>query len=390
LVFVTPVLDLEQETGRCLFDLGVGIVTWVPALGVSGCAEGYAACSGGPVPPSFHEEVAFGCAHGAGLAGTRSAAVMKTHGLLKAANAVSDALFCGTNAAVVLVVVDDTTGIQSDSIIEAGPVLDALELPWVRSNPANVRHDLRGVVATSEQLGLPAALVIDAADASVPASSTVLEPLPPPPKYRRDPSRNLLVPSQIRQQRGVLSARLHAASPPRPPPLPRVPDDVPDRWRPAVERYGPLFRALTACRPSFVAGDIGISSWYGFPPFDAIDAVTYMGGAVPLAIGAHLAGCNDAWAVSGDFSFVAAGHLGLLEAVSRAVPLRVLILANGQAETTGGQPVACALLDRVLAGYTDAIVPIEDPCDERSCAKALAEAGARDGVTIVIAQYGQS
>lgn len=378
---------LADEVGESLPDLGIGVTTWVPGLGVTGCAEACAAASGRAVPPSFHEEVAVGCAHGAALAGTRSVVLMKTHGLFKAANAVSDALFCGTTAALVLVVVDDAAGTQSDSIVAAGPVLDALELPWCGSGPATFARDVREAVARSERLGLPAGIVIDAADTAAPAVAAPRPPVPPSPAYRRDPARHLLVPALVRHQRTFLSARLAGAPLPPSPPLPRLPDDVPPRWRPLLARYAPLFRSFAAERPSFVTGDIGISSCYGFPPADAIDVVTYMGGALPLAIGAHLAGRTDAWAVTGDFSFVAAGHLGLLEALIREVPLRVLLLANGRAETTGGQPVATTLVDRVLAGYAEAVVPLDDPLDESACSAALAEARARDGPAVVVARY---
>lgn len=379
---------LEDEVGQCLLDLGIGATAWVPGLGATGCAEAYAAISGRAVPPSFHEEVAVGCAHGAALAGTRSAVLMKAHGLFKAANAVSDALFCRTTAAFVLVLVDDAAGTQSDSIVAAGPVLDALELPWCGSGPATFGRDFRETVARSERLGIPAGIVIDAADTMAPAVAAGCHPpVPPPPAYRRDPARHLLVPALVRHQRAVLSARLAGAELPPPPPLPRLPDGVPPRWRPLLARYAPLFRSFVARRPSFVAGDIGISSCYGLPPVDAIDVVTYMGGALPLAIGAHLAGRTDAWAVTDDFSFVSAGQLGLLETLVREVPLRVLLLANGRAETTGGQPVATALLDRVLAGYAEAVVPLDDPLDESACAAALEEARARDGLAVVVARY---
>ena len=91
--------------------------------------------------------------------------------------------------------------------------------------------------------------------------------------------------------------------------------------------------------------------------------------------------------MTGDFSFVAAGHLGLLEAVARDLPLRVLLLANGMAETTGGQPVTTATLGRVLAGYHDAIVSLEDPLEQAACREALEQARARDGLSIVVARY---
>ena len=379
---------LGQVVGQTLHDLGIGIMTWVPGLGVTACAEAYEGVANRPVPPSFHEEVAVGCGHGAALAGARSAVVMKTHGLLKAANAVSDALFCGTTAAFVLIVVDDRSGIQSDSIVFAGPVLDALEVPWRSSKPATVGRDLAEAAARSEALGLSVALVVDAAEVSSPAGGSTYSPLPlPPPSFRSDPVRRLLVPPLIRHQRAALSSRLAGNVPPPSPSLPRVPEDVPPGWRPALERYGPVFDAFLEHRPSFVAGDIGLSSCYGFPPYDAIDVVSYMGGAVPIALGASLSGHDDAWAVTGDFSFVAAGHLGLLEAVGRDVPLRVLLLANGMAETTGGQPVGSTVLGRILAGYQEAIVPLEDPLEPIACRDALKQARAHEGLSIVVARY---
>lgn len=384
----TEARTLGAVVGQTLHDLGVGVVTWVPGLGVTACAEAYGGAVGRSVPPSFHEEVAVGCGHGAALAGTRSAVAIKTHGLFKAANAVSDALFCGTTAAFVLVVVDDLSGIQSDSIVAAGPVLDALEVPWISSGPATIGPDLSEAATRSESLGSPVALVVDAAEVSSPAVGLRSRPIPlSPPSFRRDPARHLLIPPLVRHQRTALTSRLAGDAPPPSPSLPRVPEGVPPSWRPALERYGPVFDAFVEHRPSFVAGDIGLSSCYGLPPYDAIDAVSYMGGAVPIALGASLSGHDDAWAVTGDFSFVAAGHLGLLEAVARDLPLRVLLLANGMAETTGGQPVTTATLGRVLAGYHDAIVSLEDPLEQAACREALEQARARDGLSIVVARY---
>ena len=88
-----------------------------------------------------------------------------------------------------------------------------------------------------------------------------------------------------------------------------------------------------------------------------------MGGSVPLALGAHMAGVSPAWAIIGDFSFIAAGHLGLLEAVQRQIPLRILLLCNGKAETTGGQKIQEGLLDRIFLGYEEYVYFIHDPLD---------------------------
>ena len=106
-----------------------------------------------------------------------------------------------------------------------------------------------------------------------------------------------------------------------------------------------------------------MSTLFALPPYDCIDVTTYMGGSVPLAMGAYMAGVSPAWAISGDFSFIAAGHLGLLEAVQRQIPLKILLLCNGKAETTGGQKIPEGLLERILRGYEEYVHFIHDPLD---------------------------
>jgi len=59
--------SVEQEVRRSPPELGAGPVTRVPGPGVVGCAVAYAGLSGRPAPPSFHEEVDVGCAHGAAI-----------------------------------------------------------------------------------------------------------------------------------------------------------------------------------------------------------------------------------------------------------------------------------------------------------------------------------
>jgi len=139
-------------------------------------------------------------------------------------------------------------------------------------------------------------------------------------------------------------------------------------------------RALTA-------GDAGLSGLFALPPYDCIDVGTCMGGSTALALGAALAGRTPAWAVTGDFSFVAAGHLGLLEAAERGVPLKVVVLADGRASATGGQPVPRALVDRVLAGYQPYVRRLDDPHDPPAVARVLHEAAAADTLRVVVADF---
>jgi TPP-dependent indolepyruvate ferredoxin oxidoreductase alpha subunit len=107
-----------------------------------------------------------------------------------------------------------------------------------------------------------------------------------------------------------------------------------------------------------------------------------MGGSTALALGAHLAGVEDAWAVTGDFSFVAAGHLGLAEAYAREAPLKTLLLVNGEAAATGGQPLPRRALDRALAPYADDVRWARGD-DGPALAATLREAAAHAGPRIV-------
>lgn len=48
---------------------------------------------------------------------------------------------------------------------------------------------------------------------------------------------------------------------------------------------------------------------------------------------------------------------------------------------------AANAVDAVLAGYTDAVIPLTDPADPSACREALDGAEARDGLAIVRARY---
>ena len=114
-----------------------------------------------------------------------------------------------------------------------------------------------------------------------------------------------------------------------------------------------------------------------------------MGGSIPLAIGGYLAGHRNPWAVTGDFSFIAAGHLGLVEASQRGIPLRIIILNNGMAETTGGQLIPEGALEPLLSGYKKYTRYIDNPRDDEMIKTTLIEARDSDEMRIIIANYKQ-
>ena len=360
--------------------------TFVPGFGASETFAAWCRLRGAAEPISFHEEVAVGVAHGAALAGTRAAVLTKAHGLVKAGNAVIDAMSAGTTAGLVLLVFEDKDGSHSDNVIEAEPFLEAARVPYAFARPSDAHAAVLRAFVESERRRLPVAVVLDAAEARAPASCAPA-PLPSPPAYARDVQRHVVCPLFAGYQRAVLDARLAGASAdavPRPA-VPRVPEGLPAAWQATLQAYRPAFEALLGVRGDVVAGDAGASSSYCLPPFDAIDVGSYMGSALPLGIGARLAGRRGVWAVTGDFSFLAAGHLGLLEAAARGVDLKVLVLANGVALATGGQPVPRDALGLVLGGYADRTreVPLGDAA---AVASALQEAAAAPGLRIVVAR----
>ncbi len=367
---------------------GAKVATCVPSHGATDIFYGY--CSLLSLDPifSFHEEVAYTVAHGAALAGKRAFTSLKTHGFIKAGNSIIDSLYSGTAAGFVCVVVNDRQGVQSDSIVDTEAFVKGIGIPYKAANVENVYRDVLEGFEISEKLGLPFALIIEASDldrnSTVSAERKLGAALP---EYHRDIAQHVLCPPFCRYQWEVLQCKIQGgdwASIPRPALLP-IPKSLPERWKPVAERYARIFEAFRSVKGPIVAGDTGISTLFALPPYECIDVTTYMGGSLPLAIGAYLAGCKPAWAVTGDFSFIAAGHLGLIEAALRNVPLKVLVLWNGKAESTGGQRIPDGSLERVLKGYEDHVSYIHDPQNKDEIEEVLKRAAHTDCLSLVIA-----
>ncbi len=367
---------------------GAKVATCVPSHGATDIFYGY--CSLLSLDPifSFHEEVAYTVAHGAALAGKRAFASLKTHGFIKAGNSIVDSLYSGTIAGFVCVVVDDRQGMHSDSIVDTEAFVKGIGIPYRAADVENVYRDVLEGFELSEKLGLPFVLIIDAGDldrnSTVSAGRKLGKALP---EYHRDIAQHVLCPPFCRYQREVLINKNHGgdwASIPRPALLP-IPKSLPERWKPVAESYARLFEAFKSVKGPIAAGDTGISTLFALPPYECIDVTTYMGGSLPLAIGAYLAGYRPAWAVTGDFSFIAAGHLGLIEAALRNIPLKVLVLWNGKAESTGGQRIPDGSMERVLKGYEDHVIYIHDPQNMVEIEEVLKRAAHTDCLSLVIA-----
>ncbi len=390
-----PEVRIDRAIAHALQDAGVAVVTHVPATGATAVFDSYHELIGATPAYAFHEEVAYTMAHGAALGGTRSAAVIKSHGLAKAANSVIDSVTLGTTAGFVTVVLDDPEGKHSDNIFDLDAFLRGTGIPFRKAGPETAYDDLLDCFLWSEELGTPVALLLSSELLSRKIAFSRKRLRPPAARYQRDVLRHVLCPPLAPYQRKVLEARLAGADWKKipEPKLPLVPDGLAAGWRSAASSFSPVFEVFQELRPQipFVSGDTGLPSLFAFAPFSCIDACSYYGGSLPLALGFSLGSgkihSGHPWAVTGDYAFLAAGHVGLLEAQARRMPLKVLIMDNGRAMATGGQPVQAGLLEQELAGWEPHISRIEDPRDKSAVRIILERAIRSDRLEIVRARF---
>ncbi|NTU97938.1 MAG: hypothetical protein HGA62_09025 [Chlorobiaceae bacterium] len=384
-------ITAAEAAGRALRDAGVSMVNCVPAAGASAVFEAWMARTGIHSHWHFHEEVALGMAMGASLAGRRSAVVIKAHGFAKAANALIDALPAGAEGGLVMIITSDREGSNSDSIFDTDAFVAGTHLPFRRLYPHELYEGILRAFDLSESMGLPVAIIVEEGDlahrVSVPAAAPARQPsvaVPP-----RDPLRHTLFPGN-RYPYEVMQAKL-AGRDWRDilrPALPVLPDGLPEKFHSALRSSMPVFDLLKEMRAEidFIMGDTGTSSLFVCPPYELLDATTYYGGSIPMTAGALLCGAKKAWAVTGDWSFTAAGHLGLHEAFHRGLPVKVLIFHNGEALATGGQILDEKLFERLLMGYEEFVRRVEVR-DGRMLEHILRSAQESDRMEIVVVDF---
>ncbi|MDX1920497.1 MAG: thiamine pyrophosphate-dependent enzyme [Candidatus Caenarcaniphilales bacterium] len=377
----------------------IELVTYVPGFGANevfaAINERYQQESQRVFPISFHEEVAFTIAHGAALLGSRSCCVIKTHGFEKAANSIIHSLYSGTNAALVTFLFEDTEGSHSDNILEIEPIVKGAKVPYLRSSAKTIAKDFCFAITESERLKLPFIIIINADQVALESSLEGLKDLPPNPnEYKRDIYDHVVCPFTAEFQWKVLQAKLgdknwKELEKPNKSLNPQALSVVQRGW---VEKYETFFKVFQKHRGDLVTGDASTASSFALPPFNCIDIVTYFGGSLPLAIGANLVKKDNEtiWAVSGDFAFLAAGHLGLIEALQRNIPLKLIIFSNQQAGATGGQRIPKNVLKTILAGYKDYIKELNDLQNESAIGEALLEAQNSQEIRILLLNYGDS
>ena len=381
---------LSEIIAQAFVDLGVSVVTNVPGLGGTQVYGEYNVKSFKQLPVSFHEEVAYTVAHSAAICGKRSACLAKAQGLAKAMNSVTDSLYTDITAGFVTFIFDDTTGESSDNILEVEPLLKGASIKYKTSNPESIYEDVIGAYRESESNSSPFVLVVDANSVENTYEFERRPNLEKSFNYKRDIYHHIVHPYLANYQYKVFSSKKFDGdrSVIKKPELPSIPENLPEKYKDGAEKYIPFFEIFKSIERDITTGDTSISSSFAFPPYNAIDIVTYIGGSIPLAIGAYLAGKRNVWALSGDFGFLSAGHLGLMEAVNRQLPLKIVIFNNKSAAATGGQKIDKKLMVRILAGYDQFVTHITNPSDPMELEQVLSGTNnASDQMKIVLVDY---
>lgn len=378
-----------QAIAQALIDLGVDIVTHVPGFGGTETFSAYIELSMRRMQYSFHEEPAYTISHAAAMLCKRSAVLIKVHGLAKAANSIVDSLYSEVTAGFVTFLFEDKSGKHSDSILEAAPLLAGMSMPFKIAKTENIYNDVLEAFAESEKRKQPFALVIDSLEITKEVSYERKENLKKNFHYKRDVHHHVVHPMLSDYQYKFFVAKKLGGDTNiiQKPELPLVPNQLPERAKKAATKYLKLMEVYKNYRGDIVTADTTAAGNFAFPPFDYVDLITYMGGSIPLAIGAYLAGYKNVWALTGDFGFISAGQLGLIELLQREIPIKILVFYNKQAASTGGQPIQKKILRHMLAGFEKNMMHISNPNDPFEAEEIFKEASSSNEFKIIVADY---
>lgn len=157
------------------------------------------------------------------------------------------------------------------------------------------------------------------------------------------------------------------------------------------------FSALRKLR-TVVTGDIGCYTLGCLPPLSAIDTTFCMGASIGNATGFKVAGEEKVVAVIGDSTFLHSGLPSLVSAVYNQVPTTVILLDNGTTGMTGhqehpgtgqtlqGEPAPSVDFEALIRAIGVEHVTVLDPWELKEMRKAVKEALAHPGPSVVIAR----
>ena len=185
--------------------------------------------------------------------------------------------------------------------------------------------------------------------------------------------------------------------PPRPsakfelPPLPSRPPQL-CQGCPHADSYTAVAKAVEGLPSTLITADIGCYALGALPPFSIPEALVCMGASISMAIGAAEAGYEHVVAFIGDSTFLHSGMTPLVDAVSRNVPVTIVILDNAIVAMTGCQDalLPSGRIEEIVRGIgveDEHIVTIDA---SRAAAEKNVEAFRREiahrGVSVVIAR----
>ncbi|MDJ0626086.1 MAG: thiamine pyrophosphate-dependent enzyme [Candidatus Caenarcaniphilales bacterium] len=380
---------ISQLIANQLKELGVEVTTYVPGHGAN---EIFISCNQllhQDLHISFNEEVAYTIAHGSSLAGKRATCIIKTHGFEKAANSIIHSLYSGTTAGFVTLLLDDPDGHHSDNILDIEPLLKGSQVPYIKTSPGTITEDITSAYQLSEEKQLPYFLLIDSREIDKQTEQTVSSLAQTQNKYSRDPYKHIVCPFTAEHLYKVMHSKLNNCEwqkiIPQKTSLGSI--KLNQLQKNYIEKYSVFFDEFKNLKEVFVTGDASTASMFALEPYNCIDVVTYLGCSIPLAVGSYLAGNKNSWSLTGDFAFISAGHLGLIEAFQRNIPIKVVIFNNCKAGATGGQDIPNQLLSVVLAGYKEYIRVIENPLDKELITKTINEVNRSDKMEILVLNY---
>lgn len=353
------IAPMSQIIASSLINNDFDVVTHVPGFGGTQVFDEIAKKSPRMPTLCLNEEAAFSISTGASVYGKRAATLVKTHGLAKMANALCSTLSVGNNAANIVIAFDDTLGRSSDNIFDAKAFIAGTEAPYVIVGE-DPESDIAKAVDLSEQLQLSVIVYVDCACLDKEFPLVMRTSLYTGSAFKKNPVRFVACPPLAQFQRANFMLKktdqLHRVRYDNAPAVvQQIPGALPPYLRKVYESYATVFDAFREVDTHFVAGDAGTSTLYAFDRDQIIDICTYMGGAPGMSLGAYMAGAEKSWAITGDFSFLAAGILGWNEIIAQNAPIKVLIFNNGVAGATGGQSVPKRVILNFIRGHKEYI-----------------------------------
>jgi TPP-dependent indolepyruvate ferredoxin oxidoreductase alpha subunit len=264
-----------------------------------------------------------------------------------------------------------------------------MRFPYLITEKDNMYDNIITAFMKSENLKLPFVVVIDSSTIEDEITIERKENLKKEFAYKRNILKHVLHPIFSRYQYKKFNAKTAKGAPTtiQIPDIPNFPHGLPGSYQETINKYITFFDIFKDIRGEIVTGDTSISSSFALPPYNCVDLVTYIGGSIPLAIGAYLAGKRDVWAVTGDFGFLAAGHMGLLEIIDRETPIKIVIFYNKEAAATGGQKIHKKIMYRILSGYENLLTNISNPNDFMEISQVLQKVKDSNQPQIVLIDY---